>query len=108
MSFLIVAGRFLYIYWLFIVQADLPENAFQLLDVMFGALSIAFGQVCNYWFGSSAGSKRAGDSVRKIVEQSKKIGPSSRATSAISAAKSSRGMFRFGGDRHALANPGIS
>ncbi|OJZ08243.1 MAG: hypothetical protein BGP22_10270 [Variovorax sp. 67-131] len=43
--------------------ANLPPNAFQLLNVMFGELSIAFGQVCNYWLGSSAGSKRAGDSV---------------------------------------------
>jgi len=71
-STLIVAGYFFCIYRLFIVQADLPANAFQLLNVMFGALSIAFGQVCNYWLGSSAGSKRAGDSVRKIAEQTAK------------------------------------
>lgn len=71
-SFLIVAGYFFCIYRLFVVPADLPPNAFQLLNVMFGALSIAFGQVCNYWLGSSVGSKRAGDSVRKIAEQSSK------------------------------------
>lgn len=68
-STLIVAGFFFCIYRLFIVPADLPNNAFQLLNVMFGGLSIAFGQVCNYWLGSSAGSKRAGDAVRKIAEQ---------------------------------------
>lgn len=68
-STLIVAGFFFCIYRLFIVPADLPTNAFQLLNVMFGGLSIAFGQVCNYWLGSSAGSKRAGDAVRKIAEQ---------------------------------------
>lgn len=68
-STLIVAGYFFCIYQLFIVQSDLPERAFQLLNVMFGALSLAFGQVCNYWLGSSAGSKRAGDAVRKIAEQ---------------------------------------
>jgi len=71
-STLIVAGYFFCIYRLFIVPADLPPNAFQLLNVMFGALSLAFGQVCNYWLGSSAGSKRAGDAVRKIAEQSTK------------------------------------
>jgi hypothetical protein len=27
-----------------------------LLNVLFGALIPAFGQVCNYWLGSSAGS----------------------------------------------------
>ena len=47
----------------------MPANNFQLLSVMFGALSLAFGQVCNYWLGSSAGSKRASDSIRKIAEQ---------------------------------------
>jgi hypothetical protein len=71
-STLIVAGYFFCIYRLFIVPADLPTNAFQLLNVMFGALSLAFGQVCNYWLGSSAGSKRAGDAVRKIAEQAQR------------------------------------
>jgi hypothetical protein len=71
-SFLIVAGYFFCIYRLFIVQSDLPANAFQLLNVMFGALSIAFGQVCNYWLGSSAGSRRSTDTVRRIAEQSTK------------------------------------
>lgn len=71
-STLIVAGYFFCIYRLFIVQSDLPANAFQLLNVMFGALSIAFGQVCNYWLGSSAGSRRSTDTVRRIAEQSTK------------------------------------
>lgn len=69
-SSLVVAGYFFCIYRLFLVSDDLPANAFQLLNVMFGALSIAFGQVTNYWMGSSAGSKRAGDAVRKIAERS--------------------------------------
>jgi hypothetical protein len=68
-STLIVLGYFFCIYRLFIVQIDMPPNVFQLLNVMFGALSLAFGQVCNYWLGSSAGSKRASDSIRKIAEQ---------------------------------------
>lgn len=68
-STLIVLGYFFCIYRLFIVQTDMPPNVFQLLNVMFGALSLAFGQVCNYWLGSSAGSKRASDSIRKIAEK---------------------------------------
>ena len=69
-SFLIVAGYFFCIYRLFIVSADMPPNVFQLLNVMFGALSAALAQTINYWLGSSAGSKRASDSIRKIAEQS--------------------------------------
>lgn len=68
-SFLIVLGYFFCIWRLFIVQTDMPPNVFQLLNVMFGALSLAFGQVCNYWLGSSAGSRRSTDSIRKIAEQ---------------------------------------
>lgn len=73
-SALVVAGYFFCIYRLFLVSDDLPANAFQLLNVMFGALSIAFGQVTNYWMGSSAGSKRSGDAVRKIAEQGRAAG----------------------------------
>lgn len=68
-STLIVPGYFFCICRLFIVQVDFSANACQLLNVMFGALPIAFGQVCNYWLGSSAGLRRAGDSVRNIAEQ---------------------------------------
>jgi hypothetical protein len=66
-SVLIVSGYFFCIYLLFISKVDLPPNAFQLLNVMFGALSLAFGQVCNYWLGSSAGSKKSGDAIRDIA-----------------------------------------
>ncbi len=66
-SVLIVGGYFYCIYLLFMAKADMPANNFQLLSVMFGALSIAFGQVCNYWLGSSAGSKKSGDAIRDIA-----------------------------------------
>lgn len=68
-SALIVLGYFFCIFQLFIVKADLPPNSFQLLNTLFGALTLAFGQVCNYWLGSSAGSKRSSDTVRRIAEQ---------------------------------------
>ena len=68
-STLIVAGVFFCVYRLFILPVDLPPNAFQLLNGLFGGQSIAFGPVCNYWLGSSAGTKASGDAVRKIAEQ---------------------------------------
>lgn len=68
-STLIVVGYFFCIYRLFIVQNDMPPNVFQLLNVMFGALTAGLAQVINYWLGSSAGSKRASDTIRKIAEQ---------------------------------------
>lgn len=68
-SALIVGGYFLCIFMLFAKGEDMPLNLFQLVNVMFGGLSIAFGQVCNYWLGSSAGSKKSGDAVRAIAAQ---------------------------------------
>lgn len=58
-SVLIVLGYFLLLYVL--LAEPLPQvssNWKDLLLVLFGALQIAFGQVANYWLGSSAGSDR--------------------------------------------------
>lgn len=55
-SVVIVVGFFTVMTMLFIVKVDLPPNSVGLLNVLFGALIPAFGQVCNYWLGSSAGS----------------------------------------------------
>lgn len=55
-SIVIVFGFFAVMSMLFIVKVDLPPNSVGLLNVLFGALIPAFGQVCNYWLGSSAGS----------------------------------------------------
>lgn len=71
-STLIVVGFFTAVYLLFIVDRDWNERTANLLNVLFGALTVSFTQVANYWLGSSAGSKRAGDSVRKIAEQATK------------------------------------
>lgn len=68
-SALIVTGYFGCIYMLFLVNRSWDERTSGLLNNLFGALTLAFGQVANYWLGSSAGSKRAGDSLRKIAEQ---------------------------------------
>lgn len=69
-STVIVAGFFTCVYLLFFIQRTWDERTANLLNVLFGALIPGFSQVCNYWLGSSAGSKRASDSIRKIAEQS--------------------------------------
>jgi hypothetical protein len=68
-STVIVAGFFACIAMLFLFPREWDERTSNLLNVLFGALIPGFVQVCNYWLGSSAGSKRAGDAVRKIAEQ---------------------------------------
>lgn len=55
-SVVIVIGFFTVMSMLFIVKIDLTAGSVTLLNVLFGALIPAFGQVCNYWLGSSAGS----------------------------------------------------
>lgn len=67
-STLIVTGFFTAVYLLFVVDRTWDERTANLLNVLFGALTVSFTQVANYWLGSSAGSKRAGDAVRKIAE----------------------------------------
>lgn len=69
LSAIVTIGFFAVMALLFWVTVDLPPNIFQLLTVLFGALIPAFSQVCNYWLGSSSGSKRSGDAVRAIAEK---------------------------------------
>ena len=71
-SAIITAGFFACIFLLFLFDREWTERQAGLLNTLFGALILGFGQVGNYWLGSSAGSKRAGDAVRKIAEQSTK------------------------------------
>lgn len=70
-STVIVSGFFACVAMLFIVDRTWDERTANLLNVLFGALIPGFAQVCNYWLGSSAGSKRAGDAVRKIAENAR-------------------------------------
>lgn len=55
-SVVIVFGFFSVMSLLFIIKTDFAPATVTLLNVLFGALIPAFGQVCNYWLGSSAGS----------------------------------------------------
>lgn len=45
---------------------SVPDN--QVTLILFGGLSAAFSQVVSYWLGSSAGSARAGDTIRAIAQ----------------------------------------
>lgn len=45
---------------------QVPDSQVSL--VLFGTLSTAFGSVVSYWLGSSAGSARAGETIRNIAQ----------------------------------------
>lgn len=64
-SVLIVVGFLTLVFALIFKQV--PDS--QVALVLFGSLSGAFGTVVSYWLGSSAGSARAGDTVRAIAQQ---------------------------------------
>jgi hypothetical protein len=65
-SGMIVAG-FLALVFALTFKA-VPDS--QVAYILFGTLSTAFGQVVSYYLGSSAGSARSGDAVRRIAENS--------------------------------------
>lgn len=70
-STIIVGGFFACVVLLFYVDRTWDERTANLMNTLFGVLAAGFIQVCNYWLGSSAGSKRAGDAVRSIAEGKK-------------------------------------
>lgn len=67
-STIITLGFFACVVLLFLIDRPWDERQANLLNTLFGGLLLGFGQVCNYWLGSSAGSKRSGDAVRKLAE----------------------------------------
>lgn len=69
-SVVVTLGFFAAVAMVFLVQREWDERTAGILNVLLGALVLGFGQVVNYWLGSSAGSKRAGDAVRQIATQS--------------------------------------
>lgn len=68
-SGMILLGFFACVVLLFVFERDWSERQAALLNMLFGALVLGFGQVSSYWLGSSAGSKASGDAVRKIAER---------------------------------------
>ena len=68
-SAIIVIGFFSCVVLLLLTQREWDANTTSLLNVLFGALIPAFASVYAYWLGSSAGSKRSGDALRKFVDK---------------------------------------
>jgi hypothetical protein len=68
-SVLIVGGFLCGLLMLYFRGNNLAPNVTNLLNTFFGTLILGIGQVCNYWLGSSAGSKKSGDAIRKSAEQ---------------------------------------
>lgn len=66
-SVVIVLGFFIVMSMLFVVKIDLTPSSVTLLNVLFGALIPAFGQVCNYWLGSSAGSQEKSTQIAQMA-----------------------------------------
>jgi uncharacterized membrane protein len=66
-SVVIVVGFFSVMSLLFIIKTDFAAATVTLLNVLFGALIPAFGQVCNYWLGSSAGSNNKSEQIAQMA-----------------------------------------
>jgi hypothetical protein len=56
MSIVITAGFFAVVAAVMMVERVWDERTATLLNALLGAMTISFGQVCNYWLGSSRGS----------------------------------------------------
>ena len=54
----------------YMLKFDVPAANKDILNIMLGSLGTAWISIVGYFFGSSAGSKTAGDSIRKIAENS--------------------------------------
>jgi len=66
-SVVIVVGFFSVMSLLFVIRTDFAPSTVTLLNVLFGALIPAFGQVCNYWLGSSAGSNNKSEQIAQMA-----------------------------------------
>ncbi|QCO03018.1 hypothetical protein [Azospirillum argentinense] len=65
-SVIVLVGFFSVMALLFVIpKEDMAERTFNLLNMLFGALVLGFGQVTNYWLGSSAGSAAKDKLLRK-------------------------------------------
>lgn len=67
-STVITVGFFVITTILLYAPPGMDERVATLLNVMLGVLSGGFVQVTSYWLGSSAGSKRNGESIRAVAE----------------------------------------
>ena len=67
-STIVMVGFFLCVAIILCTEKTWDERSANLINVLFGGLLAGFTQVINFWLGSSAGSKRSGDSLRAIAE----------------------------------------
>ena len=56
MSVVITSGFFACVAMVFVIERHWDERTATILNTLLGAMTISFGQVCNYWLGSSRGS----------------------------------------------------
>jgi hypothetical protein len=68
LSAIILLGFFGCIFLLFLVDKRWDERLVGMANVLFGALTVAFAQVCNYWLGSSRGSAAKDDRMAAVVD----------------------------------------
>lgn len=79
MSLVILGGFFACLAMMFLIERTWDERTAALLNALFGALTISFGQVCNYWLGSSRGSAAKDERQAAAVEAAPAIAAGVRA-----------------------------
>lgn len=62
-SLIVVLGYLMAIFTLVGMGHGLTANVARLLDILFGALTIAFGNVTMYWVGSSSSSQAKDETI---------------------------------------------
>lgn len=68
-SVLVVLGFFVVLFIWIYTPIDLTERGMTVLNNLVGALTLAFGQVIQYWLGSSATSRNKDQALQRIAEQ---------------------------------------
>lgn len=69
-SVIITIGFIACIFVLMFAKIELSSGAEKAFLILVGALAMSFGQVSNYWLGSSAGSATKSDQIAAMVANS--------------------------------------
>lgn len=67
LAIFVTLGFFGMLAWM--MNYTVPEGNKDILNIMLGSLGSAWIGICGYYFGSSAGSKSAGEALRKIAQE---------------------------------------
>jgi protein-S-isoprenylcysteine O-methyltransferase Ste14 len=65
-SIVVIAGFFIVLYFFMSIRVELPSVHRELIAGMIGALTMKFGTVLDWWFGSSFGSSRKTDVIAEM------------------------------------------